>query len=141
MWKRRPVIPGPHLFAGLIKRTSFTFDEYFRSTLVPASFSAFRCLVILPTPIPPSPSYRSTLSNSPPILDLYPRQSRYSLETLSFNFVENSCLLYPNSLLQLFFVFVTFTIFLPLSFFKHNYSSSSLHVKARFVEHIVFLHD
>ena len=54
MWKRRPVMPEPHLFAGLIKRTSFTFDEYFRfrSAFVSLFLSlslGFRCLVILPT--------------------------------------------------------------------------------------------
>lgn len=97
-WKRRRVMPEPHLFVGLIKRTSFSFDEYFRfrSTFVPLLFLSlgFRCLVILPTLfhlsafLPPS-----TLSNSPPVLDLYPRRSRYSLEALSFNFAENSCLL------------------------------------------------
>lgn len=95
MWKRRSVIPEPHLFAGLIKRTSFTFDEYFRPTLVPSSSFSSLSLPRYPSyPISPSPSYRSTLSNSPPIVDLYPPQSWYSLEALSFNFAENSYLLY-----------------------------------------------
>lgn len=36
--ERRTLMPRLHLFSGLIKRTSFTFNEYFRSTLILSHF-------------------------------------------------------------------------------------------------------
>lgn len=112
-------MPEPHLFVGLIKRTSFSFDEYFlfRSTFVPLLFLSlgFRCLVILPTlfhlsaflPFDPLKFSARTGFISPSV-------ARYSLEALSFNFAENSCLLCS------FYLLPSFSSDFSLRHFSHS---------------------
>jgi len=97
--KRETDVNGAlHLFVGLIKRTSFTFNEYFRSTLI--------LLVLPPAFTPsfasslsfyPSPAFYSspTLLTPPLTADLFPRQTQwYSRETLTSNCTWMSSLVY-----------------------------------------------
>lgn len=76
-----------HLLAGLIKRTSFAFNEYFRSTLVlglscPVFFFSrpvFRLLVILPPLFRPSACPPSSGSSPDPLSFTTARLRIYSL--------------------------------------------------------------
>lgn len=65
--EQRTLMPRLHLFVGLIKRTSFTFNEYFCSTLVLLVFPVFGPSFPLFIILPPSPRLFSTRIPADPL--------------------------------------------------------------------------